>query len=710
MPLLLSDVAIHLGYSSGDDDLVRDFYIPCLTAASRYSRAVGYFRSTLYVLVGLAFSDFAKRGGKVRLVCSPHLSPEDIKALDAAYEERDVIGKRTLEEVRHMLADATARPVTEFLATLVAAGVVDIRIAYRPNSSGIFHQKLGVFEDEAGHRISFNGSANETYSAWDIDSNCESFDAFRSWHGGNEAERVARHVAYFERLWSGEVSGLRVTHFPDIAKGELVAAQLAEGIDEAAKRVQHLVGAKEPTPLAGRGDSQSSTRRTLQKHQSEVLANWRAAGFRGVVPHVTGAGKTVTALQAARDWCKVGRPALILVPSELLAKQWASEVERELGDLQPTLIVAGAGNSRASWEKLLSDLTRDMPELGARITIATLQTASRSHFLSRVQGGDHLLVIADEVHRVGSAGCADILTVKSGGRLGLSATPERFGDPEGTARIFGYFGARLAPPFGIPEAIAAQRLVPYDYQVHEVRLTRSEQESWNELTEMIRREYTRLPMTEGGTRVANDRFRLLLFRRASILKQAKDKSELAINLLRKEYRVGDRWLVYCDAQGQLRDVLSGLQRAGLPAYEYHSAMEGERRATMNHFTEHGGILVAIRCLDEGVDIPSVNRAVILASSTNSREFIQRRGRVLRAHPDKFSAEVHDCLVLPAQGSDEAGDDAAILRTELRRSAEFAQYARNRAVGLELSVLARRHGIDDFELVTSEQEGQDHGGA
>ena len=707
MPPKLSEVPISLGYASGDDDLVRDFYVPCLSAAKSYDRAAGYFRSTLYVLMGVAFSDFASRGGKIRLVCSPHLSPEDINALDAAYEQRDVVGARTLEDVRELLADTNARPVTEFLATLVACGVLDLRIAYKPNKSGIFHQKLGIFEDSDENRVSFNGSANETFSAWDIESNSESFDVFRSWQGEGP-ERVARHVTYFERLWAGDVAGLQVKDFPELAKEELVAARLPQGIDDAAERVRHLVGSKKVLAPATSTDPPSATRRTLQKHQAEVLSNWRAAGYRGIVSHVTGAGKTVTALQAIREWCAQGNPAIILVPSELLAKQWLSEVEKDLSDLNPSVITAGAGNSRATWESLIADLTRDMSELGPRITIATLQTASRKHFHSRVQGGAHLLVVADEVHRVGSSGCAGILAIQAGARLGLSATPERYGDSEGTDRIFQYFGARLQPPFGIPEAIAAGRLVPYDYYVHQVRLTELEQENWNKLTESIRREYSRLPKDGGGARVASDRFRLMLFRRAAILKQAENKTNLAIELLQREYREGDRWLVYCDAQSQLGDVLTGLQARRLPAYEYHSAMEGERGATMSHFSARGGILVAIRCLDEGVDIPSVNRALILASSTNSREFIQRRGRVLRAHQDKFSAEVHDCLVLPAVSESDSGGDNAILRTELRRSAEFAEYARNRSVALELSILARHHGIDDFDVVTGEQEEQDDG--
>ena len=304
--------------------------------ATKYSRAAGYFRSTLYVLVGLAFSDFAHRGGKIRLVCSPHLSPEDIKALDGAYEERDVVGERTLADVRELLADAESRPVTEFLATLVAwAVVLDVRIAYKPNKAGIFHQKIGIFEDAFENRVSFNGSANETFSAWDVESNSESFDVFRSWHG-DEPGRVARHSAYFERLWAGNVAGLKVKDFPSVAREELVAARLPQGIDDAAERVRHLVGApKPPIPDEPETEQPPTTRRTLQPHQSEVLANWRAAGYRGIVPHVTGAGKTVTALQAIRDWCAQGRPALVLVPSELLAKQWAIEVEKDLSDLRP---------------------------------------------------------------------------------------------------------------------------------------------------------------------------------------------------------------------------------------------------------------------------------------------------------------------------------------------------------------------------------------
>jgi superfamily II DNA or RNA helicase len=335
-----------------------------------------------------------------------------------------------------------------------------------------------------------------------------------------------------------------------------------------------------------------------------------------------------------------------------------------------------------------------------------MQTASRPLFLSAVQGGPHLLVVADEVHRIGSTAFSQALTISSGARLGLSATPVRFGDPAGTARIFAYFGDELLPKFGIPEAIAAGRLVPYDYYVHNVQLTGSEQEDWNELTDVIKREYARAPKASDGTRTQTERLKLLLYRRAAIVKQAAGKIAIAAEVVGSQFLSGDRWLVYCDSQDQLREVVRTLRELDLPAFEYHTAMESDRTSTLQHFMTHGGIVVAIRCLDEGIDIPSVNKALVLASSTNSRQFIQRRGRVLRKSPDKLSAEVHDCLVLPASAPSNDDGTMTILRTELRRCAEFASSARNTATAMRLKIMAAKQGLDDFDLMTGELEDAD----
>jgi superfamily II DNA or RNA helicase len=451
-----------------------------------------------------------------------------------------------------------------------------------------------------------------------------------------------------------------------------------------------------------------STRRELQDHQALVLKDWISNGHRGIIDHVTGAGKTVTALRAVEYWVREHGPAIILVPSELLFRQWKTEIEADLSALAPNLLEVGAGSSRRSWEKLTADFTRDAPGLGHRIVLATMQTAASEDFRKRVRDGAHLLIVADEVHRMGAKGLRSILELRAGATLGLSATPERFGDPEGSAAIAAFFGRILVPRFSIPDAIAAGRLVPYDYYVHKCSLSAEEQTEWDMLTTRIRRAYAQLPRDGAGRRVHTEQFLQLLIRRARILKQATSKVDTALAVITSHYRPGQRWLAYCDNQEQLSRLLASLRACGVPADEYHSAMIGSRADTFVHFSAVGGVLVAIKCLDEGVDIPAVDAAVILASSTNSREFIQRRGRVLRTAPGKHSAQIHDLLVVPAR--DETGQPdrsrATILRTELRRASEFASHARNRGVSLELEVLARQEQVDEFASTTDEYEEDD----
>ncbi|HUW95208.1 MAG TPA: DEAD/DEAH box helicase family protein [Anaerolineae bacterium] len=698
----LRSLALDQNYSTGSRDLITEFYMPCLGAAGRYDRAAGFFRSSLFALIGVAMSDFALRGGVFRLICSPCLDGDDIEAIRQGMEKRKAVERRVDYEIQRVLEYPENVPVVVFLATLIAAGAMDIRLACRPEHAGIFHTKLGVFHDDS-HAVSFIGSSNETFSAWDMRGNHEAFEVFTSW--GTEGHRVRRHIQYFERLWNGKEEGVKTYELPDLPKSRLLEMADRRGVESSAESVRDSYHSLHPgvsprlVPTPGR--------RTLFPHQTAAVENWISRGYRGIVPHATGAGKTVTALEAVRRWISDGRPALIIVPSQILADQWREEVARELGaDL--AVLGAGGGSGRVKWESAVADHTRNLPDLGPRVLIATMQTASTASFLRRVQSGQHLLVVADEVHRIGSSQHRRLMGIEAGGRLGLSATPQRFGDPEGTRLILEYFGQPLEPPFGLAEAIAAGRLVPYDYHVHQVPLLPEEQDAWDEATEEIKRAYARLPAGPDGKKLQTEGFKLALIRRARIVKKAAGKAILAGELVVREIRNRDRWLVYCDDQAQLRDVLQTLRQEGLSPMEYHSAMLGAREETLKYFLQRGGILVAIRCLDEGVDIPLVNKALILASSSNPREFIQRRGRVLRVAPGKHSATVHDALVIPS-GEFTANDPrAAIVRTELRRAMQFAQSARNDAVRHELEMIARRAGLEplegiEFDFEDSEEE-------
>lgn len=691
----LVDVDLRLSYESAAARLVEDFYLPCLRCAIRYDRAVGYFRSSIYALVGVGLSDFVLAGGQMRLVCSPHLHPDDLAALEQGLDMRERLDAAIARDIEEILRNPHNHSVVRLLATLIASGSLDVKLAYPRHRNGLFHDKLGLFHDADGNTVTFRGSANETLSAWDPAANHESFEAFRSWSGDVDEERVERHRRYFEDLWYGRLTNLIVTGLGETPRSVLAEHAYPEGPAEAVRNVRQLVEDLMPGQLVPKLV-------TLQEHQIAVVNNWFDEGRRGIVDHVTGAGKTISALEICRRWMLECGPVLVFVPTVLLAKQWISEASHFLHDVDVAVLRAWGGADR--WQDSLRDFTSGWGDFGPRLTVATLATGSSDTFLQRVEGGNHLLVIADEVHRVGSVVYQKVLGIAAGGHLGLSATPERFGDPAGTAAIFQYFGEILEPPFTMADGISSGRLVPYDYHIHLVELNEHEWEQWQALSKRIGREIGRNRKVANASGAVGDRLRHLLIQRARLRKQAANKAAVAAEIIRKQFREDDRWLVYCDSQSQLSSVIARLGDVGMCTSEYHSAMVGAPEETLDHFQRQGGILAAIRCLDEGIDIPAIDHALILASSVNRREFIQRRGRVLRTSKDtvKVSATIHDVLVAAPGGI----ASEVVLRSELDRAAEFSQNARNTAVRMRLARLRAVADVDmpeDIESVVAERE-------
>jgi superfamily II DNA or RNA helicase len=674
----LTDLSLETEYRTGERDLVKAFYRPCIAASTNYDRAVGYFRSSILVIAGGDLFAFADRGGYVRLVCSPDLTDDDIKALETGYEQRqEILSRNLILEIDRLVADASTREPTIALASLVAASALDIRIALRTSGTGIFHEKLGIFTDANANLVSFKGSSNETWSAWHEDGNLESFEVFRSWIP-DERIRIEKHLAYMEKLWAGTAAGIETLRMPD--------APL--------KRLRALAQERRTNNFEPQQRDEPSVR-PLMSHQSSALAAWIAAGSRGILQHATGSGKTVTALEAIRTHVSLGDPALVLVPSELLFKQWRAELIR-----LECAILEASGN-RTDWRQRgkLETFTKADRKLGPRIVLATMQTAARPDFQKRVRASPQLLLVADEVHRLGSALHRTILAIDAGRRLGLSATPVRFGDPEGTSALLTYFGGIINPPFTLTDAIAAGRLVPYTYHPHSVFLTEAEATRFKELTRRIRRDLARL---DGDVALSSldSSLKNLLIRRARIVKKAENKTTFAVELLRREFTAGDSWLVYCEDTDQLEAIAAGLDAVGLASQEYHSTMTSSPGDTLRWFTEFGGILLSIRCLDEGVDIPSVSHALILASSQNPRQFIQRRGRVLRVDPQnalKTVAVIHDAIVTPPDGSSGGNEQDGLAYAELARAIEFASTALNRSSSSDLMRIAINAGLDTKTL-------------
>lgn len=671
----LATLSLSDQYRTGESDLVADFYRPCLLNSCVYRRAVGYFRSSVFLIVGPATVEFARRGGKIFLVCSPELEGADADSIAEAYEARRAHVAKTLsEEIEGLLAQNETSYRLRVLSTLVASGAMDIRLALRPPAQGLYHEKIGIFRDSWGGAVTFLGSANETWNGWHFAGNYEAIEVFRSWMGNGEADRVARHEAYFERLWNGLVPGVDIIEFPDAVRRQLLSTALGSIEEVDCERL----GA----------NSLPSRRRSPFPHQSAALDAWRAVGRRGILEHATGSGKTFTAIIAIKEHLDSGGPVLVLVPSRLLLEQWASELRDEIPEA--ALIVAGAGHTKWRQPGRLKSMTAPGSFSLKRIVLATMQTAATDDFRRMVIDGPHLMMVADEVHQSGSSHHSKIYGIDTGSRLGLSATPKRYGDAEGTAKMLAYFGPVVPPPFTLNDAIRAGRLVEYEYFPHTIHLSPEEAEEWKRLTHLIVRELAKSP--ENSSLPLSDKAKMLLIRRSRIAKKASAKIDLAAEVLAGAYEPGQRWLVYCEDGHHLRKTIEAIRKKGLHPVEYFTGMEGDRAAALEWFRSFGGILVSIKCLDEGVDIPTVDHALILASSQNPRQFIQRRGRVLRTAPGKTLAIIHDALVVPLS-IDEEPEQLALLKSELARAIEFAESAVNRSAGAEIRSVAASLGFD-----------------
>ncbi len=689
----LSELTLQTSYHKGRDNIAESFYLPCMHRASHYDRAVGFFRSTVFVIAWPALRDFVQRGGRMRVLCSQVLAVDDIDALDEGYAARadEALAARFVEEVRSLLRDDVLRLPARILAALVARGTIDLQIAVLQDShvrgatGRIFHDKLGIFRDERGNMVVFKGSMNETWTGLAADGNLESIDVAATWMGARDLERARTEEAYFADLWRNRYPTVSVRPFPLVARAELEQAADPDWQASIARLLEE--GATANAEADARG-------RTLRPHQSAGLASWAANGRRGILAFATGSGKTFTAITAIRESLTQRRDVVVIVvPDRVLFAQWHKELEETTADIGARILRAGAGYS--NWRTSLGLWTSPGDQL--RIVLTTVQTASSDEFRQRLVGGDHLMLVADEVHRLGSPRHRQLLDARLfNARLGLSATPERAGDPVGTAALLSYFCSILEPRYTLADAVRDGVLTHYFYRPHTVRLADDEAMQWGALTSEIGQLRARLATARQQPAGIEERLQRLLIRRARVVKHASAKVPLAATMLTNEFRSGQRWIVYCDDLDQLQAVSQTLAANGVQNLPFHSRMDGDRNQTLQWLDRRGGVVVAIKCLDEGVDVPSVTHALILASSKNPREFIQRRGRVLRTAPNKALAYVHDAIVLPPQV--DAADGGArrpdpIAAGELARAVEFAQYADNPASAADLQQIAIEMGID-----------------
>lgn len=684
-------------YNKSEDDIAQDFYLPAMKNASLYDRVSGYFGSTIYVIAWSALQEFVNNGGKMRIICSPCISDSDKEAMSEGYSAKndELIQESLLKELDDLFLQEELKKPARVLACLISMGIIDIKIAVplsgsEPDLQRLFHDKVGIFYDYDGNAVGFRGSMNETFNGLSEDGNSESIDVFPSWTDERDSVRVKNASRYFDKLWNKDMENTIVYDFPEALRKRLIDKSNGYDWKQLTKEITTTISRSK----RWRADKKNAGK-SPRKHQLLALENWEKNGHRGIFEHATGSGKTYTAICAIRDALDRNKSVLVLVPSKELLRQWHTEIVDNIRDIDIKYLLCGDGHNNWKNEDLLRLWTSPSENVN-KIAIAIMDTACSNQFVKSVFSGEHLLLVADEVHRIGSKARRNILNIDAYERLGLSATPIRYGDAEGTEAIFNYFGGIVEPVFSLEDAIRTNVLTKYYYHPLQVNLTEQEQEDWNNLTMVI----NRIIASSGGSNKSisaiieeNSRLKQKMIERARIIKQACGKIHLALSVIKENYKHGDRWIIYCDNQMQLRNVLNLLLDNDYDAYEYHSDMQGDRERTLDYFDKNGGILVSIRCLDEGVDIPATTHALILASSKNPREFIQRRGRILRKYEGKYFAQLFDAIVVPTKNYDENDKSGSIIEAELMRAIQFGSWAENPSCISDLKIIALRYGIN-----------------
>lgn len=693
-------------YDKTINNIADEFYLPCMRSSVKYDRISGYFSSTIYIIAWKGLKQFIENDGKIRLICSPYITREDETALSQGYTARTdmLLSKSLKKEFDQIYNSEELRKSAQLLAYLVSANIIDVKIAVpKPSCNStakrLFHDKVGVFTDSIGNSVGFRGSMNETFQGLSSDGNIESIDVFPSWSDTRDKTRLVQVQESFERIWAGNETQIVVYKFPDATRSLLEVRSKGLHWEDLLKEIvteESLADKWKPNNKIGS--------KTPRKHQVEALENWIINGRKGILEHATGSGKTFTAICAIKNSLDRGDIVLVLVPSTDLLNQWYKQLLSELGNSDVYYLLCGAGNTQWKEQGTLNSWLSSSEE--KRIILSTMDTASSDQFLDNFKESNSckLLLVADEVHRLGSNVRQKIFGIQATSRLGLSATPYRYGDPQGTAVIFDYFGGIVKPVFSLYDAIATNVLCRYFYYPKTISLNNAEQEEWNAISNKISQIIARDSSDTNIMSFKNNQYlQTLLINRARIIKNASGKVQLALDVIQNNYEEGQRWIVYCDNSTQLKNVLEGLLSSGYDAYEYYSNMRGDRESTLSYFNKNGGIIVSIKCLDEGVDIPSTTHALILASSKNPREFIQRRGRVLRKSANKNFAYLFDAITLPLVDSQEPSDlekRLSIINGELSRAIAFGEMAENPACITDLKTIAIKYRID-YESIGKE---------
>ncbi|HHX18425.1 MAG TPA: DEAD/DEAH box helicase family protein [Clostridium sp.] len=700
--MFFPDLRIKSEYRSLSDNIVKDFYIPLLSDAVLYKRAVGFFSSSALYEISKGITNLIKNGGKIQLIASPKLSEEDIEAINKGYEQKNNIIERAILKAFDEPKTYFEKERLNILANLIARSELDIKLAFTETSSkvGIYHEKMGLIYDSNSNIVAFSGSSNESSMAFYM--NYETIDVFCSWQSDFEKIKIYEKESAFERLWNNTEDNIQIIDFPEVAKEKLLSYK-KEVIDYSVDLVVSEEIEKYLVEPLKANMPKIPEKVVFHDYQIEAIKEWNELNNQGIFDMATGTGKTFTGLGAIvslYNKLKGNLAVVIVCPYQHLVEQWVEDIVKF--NIKP--IIGYSSSSQKNWKALLENAVRDQKlKVKGReffcfiCTNATYSSVYVQTQIFKIRG--NALLVVDEAHNFGSERLSSMLPNHFDYRLALSATLERHNDVEGTEKLKAYFGEKCIE-YPLERAIDEHKLTPYKYYPILVSLSDKELEVYSYLTREIGK---CLIKGKNGKLKLSDKGEKLALKRARLIAAAEEK----IDVLKKvimPYKSENYLLIYCGAatllgetddnmpveEYELRQIDAVTLMLGnelnMKVSQFTSKEDIEEREILKKEFEKGEnlqALIAIKCLDEGVNIPKIKVAFILASTTNPKEYIQRRGRVLRLAEGKDFAEIYDFITtprpldeVPSLTIEEMKKDLSLIRNELNRAEEFARIAMN----------------------------------
>lgn len=690
-------------YESGVDDIIEDYYVPVLGNSIHYDRIAGFFSSSSMAVAARGLSDFIQNGGKMRLITSPRLNSDDLEIIKRIATNSDELTLNDFGIDTENLTNEFEQNHVKALGWMLSKGLLEMKLAIVLNDDGsicdnetiaekgLFHQKVGILRDQDGNELSFSGSINETAAAWV--NNDEEFKVFKAWTDSHFY--YERDKERFEEIWNGHRANVKVYDLPNAVKADIVRYSSDFKAEDISLKKYHLQKLKKYDFKEDKG---------LFFYQANALNKWKSNHYQMLFEMATGTGKTRTAIAGIKylNQFKKRLVTIVSTPQNTLSKQWKEEIDALGLQFNESTIIDG---SIRNWDALLTKL---LYKNGAGLAdhcifFTTHVTASSEKFVNAFKTCLHpcteVLFVGDETHWLGARKLRLAMQESYKYRIGLSATPSRWFDDEGTSKIVDYYGYENFE-FTIKDALREYNpmtgkhfLVNYNYFIHKVRLNEEETKRYKQLSTRI----VKLWSMKGKDPETAQKIERLIEQRANIIKNAENKFDEFKRILGELESFGkiQNLIIFVSPQ-QLIPVLDILNEKGIICHKL-TEKEGTRpEKRFNNLSERESIisnfkdgiyqaLIAIKCMDEGIDIPTAKNGILLSSSTNPREYIQRIGRIIRQAPNKVVANLFDiCVDTISDANDEMVEmERKIREKEQVRLKEIAENAINSIDALKI---------------------------